>query len=185
MKRKNNIKWAKIMLYLINDGWKRGQYIQRKGLFYKMGENVYWHTRDLPSEPYLISLGDNVQVSANVRMITHDRISKVVNLMSEYSNEEEMPFFYGKIQIGSNVMIGANSIIMYNVKIGNNVIIAAGSVVTKDVPSGSIVGGNPAKVIGTFEMLINKRRIMLNNMPRKSEGIDNLISYFWEEETWK
>lgn len=44
-----------------------------------------------------------------------------------------------------------NSIILPGVKIGDNVIIAAGSVVTKSIPSGYIVGGNPAKIITDFE----------------------------------
>lgn len=47
---------------------------------------------------------------------------------------------------------------MYGVNIGNNVVVAAGSVVTKDVPDGVIVGGNPAKIIGSFENLKEKRK---------------------------
>jgi putative colanic acid biosynthesis acetyltransferase WcaB len=49
--------------------------------------------------------------------------------------------------IGDNVTIGANSVIIGEIKIGNNSIIGAGSVVIKDVPDNSIVAGNPAKVI--------------------------------------
>lgn len=58
---------------------------------------------------------------------------------------------FGKIEIHSNVFVGAGATIMYNVTIGENVIVAPGAVVTKDVPSGTIVGGIPAKVIGSFE----------------------------------
>jgi acetyltransferase-like isoleucine patch superfamily enzyme len=51
------------------------------------------------------------------------------------------------IIIGENVWIGENSRIQKGVKIGDNSIIAAGAIVTKNVPSNSIVGGVPAKVI--------------------------------------
>ena len=44
-----------------------------------------------------------------------------------------------------------------DIKIGPNAIVAAGSVVTKDVEPGTIVGGNPAKVIGSFDSLYEKR----------------------------
>ena len=54
----------------------------------------------------------------------------------------------GCIEVMDNVFIGSNSIIMPNVRIGSNVIIAAGSIVTKDVPSGVIVAGTPATIIG-------------------------------------
>ena len=43
--------------------------------------------------------------------------------------------------------IGANSVIIGDIKIGNNSIIAAGSIVLKDVPTNVIVAGNPAKIV--------------------------------------
>lgn len=49
--------------------------------------------------------------------------------------------------IGNNVTLGANVVIIGNVKIGDNVIIGAGSVVVKDIPNNSVVAGNPARVI--------------------------------------
>ncbi len=55
--------------------------------------------------------------------------------------------------IGNNVIIYPNSVIIGNINVGENSIIGAGSVVTKDVPSNSIVGGNPAKIINKNEKL--------------------------------
>lgn len=49
--------------------------------------------------------------------------------------------------IGDNVLIGAGSKIIGNVKIGNNVTIGANSVVTKDIPDNAVVAGNPAKIL--------------------------------------
>lgn len=51
------------------------------------------------------------------------------------------------IVIGDNVWIGANVIILKGVTIGEGSIVAAGSVITKSVPSYSLVGGNPARII--------------------------------------
>jgi carbonic anhydrase/acetyltransferase-like protein (isoleucine patch superfamily) len=58
--------------------------------------------------------------------------------------------FFGKIKIGSNVYIGNYALILPGVTVQDDVIIGAGSVVTKSIPSGSIVGGNPAKIIGNL-----------------------------------
>lgn len=51
--------------------------------------------------------------------------------------------------IGKRCFIGVNSIIMPGVKIGDEVIVGSGAIVTKDVPSNSIVVGNPARIIKT------------------------------------
>lgn len=64
--------------------------------------------------------------------------------------------------VGKRCFIGANAIIMAGVKIGDEVIVGSGAIVTKDVPSNSIVVGNPAKIIKTgiktkkFGQLINE-----------------------------
>ncbi len=50
-------------------------------------------------------------------------------------------------QIGNNVDIGSNVVIIGSISIGDNVVIGAGSVVVKDIPACTVVAGNPAKVI--------------------------------------
>lgn len=52
--------------------------------------------------------------------------------------------------IGNKVDIGANVCIIGHIKIGDNVKIGAGSIVVKDIPSNSVVVGNPGKVIKTL-----------------------------------
>jgi len=53
----------------------------------------------------------------------------------------------GSTEIGSDVWIGDNVVLLPNVKIGNGVIVGAGAVVTKDIPDYAIVGGSPAKIL--------------------------------------
>jgi len=53
--------------------------------------------------------------------------------------------------IGNNVTVGANVVIIGDIRIGDNVIIGAGSVVVKNIPDNSIVAGNPAQVIKTID----------------------------------
>jgi acetyltransferase-like isoleucine patch superfamily enzyme len=58
------------------------------------------------------------------------------------------PHFYGKIIIGEDVWLGANSTILKGVSIGNGAIVAAKSVVTKSVEEYGIMMGIPAKLTG-------------------------------------
>lgn len=51
------------------------------------------------------------------------------------------------VEIGDDVWIGANSVILPGVNIGNGAVVAAGAVVSKDVPPLAIVGGVPASII--------------------------------------
>ena len=71
--------------------------------------------------------------------------------------DNKVPQLMKPIEIMNNVFIGCNSTILGGVTIGNNVVVAAGSVVTHDVPDNSVVAGNPARVIETFDDYITKR----------------------------
>jgi len=52
------------------------------------------------------------------------------------------------VTIGRDVWIGGGSVVLSGLSIGEGSVVAAGAVVTKDVPAYSIVGGNPARLLG-------------------------------------
>jgi acetyltransferase-like isoleucine patch superfamily enzyme len=51
------------------------------------------------------------------------------------------------VAIGDHVWIGTGAVVLPGVTIGDGAVVGAGSVVTCDVPSGSVVAGNPARII--------------------------------------
>lgn len=71
----------------------------------------------------------------------------------------------GRVTIGNRCFIGYHSLIMPNVRIGDDCIIGAGSVVTKDIPAGSIVAGNPARVIMSMEDYNRKQEKYIKEKP--------------------
>lgn len=110
----------------------------------KVGQDCRIYITNFGSEPFLIEIGDKVTITSGVRLLTHDGATWLVN------DEKGRRFSYKKIKIGNNVFIGVDSIIMPGVVIEDKCIVGAGSVVTKSIPEGSIVAGNPAKIIGLF-----------------------------------
>lgn len=99
-------------------------------------------------ESYLITIGDRTTISNDVQFVTHDY--SVSKLGVGYSD------LFGEIIIGNNCFIGARSVILLGVTLGDNCIVGCGSVVTKSFPAGSVVAGNPAKLITTSDKLKEK-----------------------------
>ena len=64
--------------------------------------------------------------------------------------------------IGNNVRVATGAIVIGGITIGDNVVIGAGAVVVKDVPSNSVVVGNPAKVIKINGKRVNQDDILDN-----------------------
>lgn len=135
------------------------KYLRQKGAKIGTGCSIASNV-DFGSEPYLIIIGDNVRLTANVRIITHDGGLWVVrNLNEDYKNVD----LFKPVVIGDNVHIGVNSIIMPGVTIGNNVVIGCGAVVTRDIPDNSVAVGVPAKVIETIDEYTEKNKSMYVN----------------------
>lgn len=99
------------------------------------------------SEPYLIEIGNHVEITNGCRFVTHDGAAWVLR---EFEGLEKIDKF-GKITVGNNVFIGLNTTILPGVTIGDNCVIGACSLVNKDVPSGEVWAGVPAKRICSLE----------------------------------
>jgi len=122
-------------------------YARKQGV--KIGKDCWIGSRNFGSEPYLVTIGNHVQITDNVAFFTHG---------GGWIFRNEIPDmdFFGKIMVKDNVYIGSGSYILPGVTIESNVIIAARSVVTKSIPAGVVVAGNPARIVGSIEEYKNK-----------------------------
>lgn len=138
--------FRKIYFYFLPTSGQRSRYIvKHKYLFHHVGNKVFWQPRNFPSDPELISIGDNVMLASGVTFVNHDIVSQMLNRAKMI--DVQLKSLSGCIKIGNNVMIGANAMILPNVEIGSNVVIGAGSVVTKDLPSDGVYGGGTSTKI--------------------------------------
>lgn len=153
-----------LRLFVTADGLKKSAIVKKSGLFAMYGENNYWFPRILPAECNLVRIHNNVHIASDVYFCTHDVMQRMFendkSLKELLGQTVSFKYKTGEIEIFDNVFLGAKSVVMYDVKIGPNAIIAAGSVITKDVPEGAVVGGNPARVIGSYYDIAKKRGLI-------------------------
>jgi acetyltransferase-like isoleucine patch superfamily enzyme len=102
------------------------------------------------AEPYLVTLGDNVYISVGAKFVCHD--GSTLPFRKDFPDLE----LAGEIRIGNNVFIGMGALILPNIEIGSDCIVGANSVVTKNVPDGSIVAGNPARIVSKTSEFLKK-----------------------------
>ena len=124
---------------------------RRQGM--KIGKNSHIYSNIITSESFLIEIGDNVTISSEVVFVTHDNSIIKIN--------PKMPNLFGKIRVGNNCFLGQRSTLMYGVTLADNIIVATGSVVTHSFDRERIIiGGNPARVIGTWDDFYEKSKDM-------------------------
>lgn len=139
--------WNKICHVYRQNFWSLEKQARHAGV--KMGEANFIASHFWSTEPYLICVGSDCQITKGVKFFTHGGGGAV---------RKQYPTFdtFGKVTIGDYVYIGNDALIMPGVTIGDNVLVAAGSVVTKSVPSNVVVGGNPAKILCTISEYLTR-----------------------------
>ena len=151
--------WHSFRLFTIMNSGKRADYLRNHKVFHHIGVNCTIVERKVPLYSKLISLGDNVHLASKVLLVTHDAIHLCLNNIEKRSgSDDRFQEKIGCIEIGNDVFIGSNSTVLSDVRIGSRVIVGAGSLVNKDIPDNSVVVGVPARVIGTFDDFVTKRR---------------------------
>ena len=118
-------------LYVARQGFTRAYLRRVWGMTIGEGVRISRKANLDYTHPRGVHIGDYTIITPGVHIFTHDIVKR--EHVSTY--------------IGSNCFLGAGAIILPGVTIGDHCVIAAGSVVTGDVPSRSVVAGNPAKVL--------------------------------------
>ena len=95
-----------------------------------------------------VTIEDEVFVGHNVTFI-NDRFPQATAADGALQNERDWECIPTRICRGAS--IGSSATILCGVTVGEKAVVGAGSVVTRDVPAGSVVAGNPARVLKTKE----------------------------------
>jgi acetyltransferase-like isoleucine patch superfamily enzyme len=103
----------------------------------KIGANVALYNCTLDTNfPFLIEIGAN-SIVTHATILAHDASATVFG----------HGVVTGRVSVGERCFVGAGALLLPGVSVGPGSIVGAHSVVTKDVPAGSVVAGNPARVV--------------------------------------
>jgi len=92
-----------------------------------------------------VKIGRHVKIGGNVRIYDHDFHS--LDYQVRRGAEDQFQIKTRPVEIGDDVFIGANTIILKGVSIGDRAVVGAGSVVSRNIGPDEIWAGNPARLI--------------------------------------
>ena len=126
----------------------------------EIGEGVEIYGANLStfgSEPYLVSIGNQVTTSHNVDFITHDGGVRVAR------HKHPGAYLYGRIHVADNCFLGARCILLPGARVGAGSVIGSGSIVTGEIPAGVVAVGAPARPIKSVgDYIDGKKHLWIN-----------------------
>ena len=119
------------------------------------------------SRPWLITIEDDVRISAGVTIVTHDMIYHAL--------DSNVPYRYGEVVLKCRCVIGPGSVILPGVTVGEGALVGAGAIVVKDVPARTVVAGQAATHLMSLDTGLAKARREIE----KYTAIDRATKYPW------
>jgi len=105
--------------------------------------------------PEGIYIGEHTLVASGVTILTHEHIKRD-------KNDKRNPWVANTC-IGKKCFIGVGAVILPGVTIGDEVIVGAATVVTKDVPSNSMIVGNPGRIVRN-NIRLDEKAILIDDL---------------------
>ena len=176
------------LIWCRKDGDRYIDYLRRQGMRIGEGTFIFDDPKNVfidPTRPWLIKIGNDVQIGSGVKILTHGYEWAVIK-----GTTGEVLGSAGMVSIGNNCFIGMNAVILKGSSIGDNVIIGAGSLIGGKIPSNTVVAGNPCKVICSLEeyrqKIIHKQKYEARELVREYHNVygtipdQSLLSeFFW------
>jgi acetyltransferase-like isoleucine patch superfamily enzyme len=120
--------------------------LRRQGV--AIGTDCVIFTDRFSLEPCLVEIGDRVAIAGGTMFLTHDGTAWLLRRTRPEAQH------FGRIVVGSDTFIGQNCLILPGTRIGSNCVVGAGAVVRGTVADGTVVMGNPARVVGRTSLLV-------------------------------
>jgi len=115
---------------------------------------------------YGCSIGNNVRIHANAYLAQYTVIEDDVFIApgTIFANDKyPVSHHLEGPRVKRGAKIGVNATILPGIVIGQEALVGAGSVVTRDVPDRAVVAGNPARVVGTIDEILEKKKSLLGS----------------------
>ncbi|MGE3595690.1 MAG: acyltransferase [Dehalococcoidia bacterium] len=119
------------------------------------------------SRPWLITIEDDVKISAGATIVTHD--------MVYFAMDQKVPYRYGRVVLKRRCIVGPGSVILPGVTVGEGALVGAGAIVVKDVPSGTVVAGPAGSHLMNLDDGLERARLNIEEYRRQ----DRATKYPW------
>lgn len=119
------------------------------------------------SRPWLITIEDDVRISACATIVTHDVVY--------HAMDPAVPYRFGAVVLKKRCIVGPGSVVLPGVTVGEGALVGAGAIVVKDVPAGTVVAAPVATHLMSLEEGLANARMRIDEL----KATDRATKYPW------